>query len=74
MDNSTTSVGELKEESNLNIYIIGLILLIIWKDNVSSPPTFETQKMAGVGSAAAAINRIHHLSSRSLQLTAEQYG
>ena len=32
MDNSTTSgsVGELKEESNLIIYIIGLILLIIW--------------------------------------------
>ena len=33
MDNSTTSgnVGELKEESNHIIYIIGLILLIIWK-------------------------------------------
>ena len=36
MDNSTTSgsVGELKEESNLIIYIIGLILLIIWKVTV----------------------------------------
>ena len=36
MGNSTTSgsVGELKEESNLIIYIIGLILLIIWKVTV----------------------------------------
>ena len=36
MDNSTTSgsVGELKEESNLIIYIIGLILLVIWKVTV----------------------------------------
>ena len=35
MDNITTSgsigVEELKEESNLIIYIVGLILLIIWK-------------------------------------------
>ena len=33
MDNSTTSgsVEELKEECNLIIYIVGLILLIIWK-------------------------------------------
>ena len=43
--------------------------------DVSSAPTFETQTIGGVGSAAAAaINRIHHLSSRSLQLTVEQYG
>ena len=36
MDNSTTSgsVEELKEESNLIIYIVGLILLIIWKVTV----------------------------------------
>ena len=35
MDNSTSgSVEELKEESNLIIYIIGLILLIIWKVTV----------------------------------------
>ena len=37
MDSSSTtsgSVGELKEESNLIIYIIGLILLIIWKVTV----------------------------------------
>ena len=36
MDNSTTSgsVEELKEESNLILYIIGLILLIIWKVTV----------------------------------------
>ena len=36
MDNSTTSgsVEELKEDSNLIIYIIGLILLIIWKVTV----------------------------------------
>ena len=36
MDNSTTSgsVEELKEESNLIIYINGLILLIIWKVTV----------------------------------------
>ena len=36
MDNSTTSgsVEELKDESNLIIYIIGLILLIIWKVTV----------------------------------------
>ena len=36
MYNSTTngSIGELKEESNLIIYIIGLILLIIWKVTV----------------------------------------
>ena len=76
MDNSTTSgcVGELKEESNLIIYIIGLILLIIWKvTDVSSAPTFETQTIGGAGSAAA-INRIHHLSSRSLRLTVEQCG
>ena len=42
--------------------------------DVSSAATFETQTIGGVGSAAAAINRIHHLSSRSLQLTVEQYG
>ena len=41
--------------------------------DVSSAPTFETQTIVGAGSAAA-INRIHHLSSRSLQLTVEQYG
>ena len=40
--------------------------------DVSSAPTFETQTIEGACSAAA-INRIHHLSSRSLQLTAEQY-
>ena len=36
MDNSTTSgsVGELKEESNLIINIIGVILLIIWNVTV----------------------------------------
>ena len=37
MDNSSTtsgSVEELKDESNLIIYIIGLILLIIWKVTV----------------------------------------
>ena len=36
MDNSTTSasVEDLQEESNLIIYIIGLILLIIWKVTV----------------------------------------
>ena len=36
MDNSTTSgsVEELKEESNLIIYIIGLILLVVWKVTV----------------------------------------
>ena len=38
MDNSSTttsgSVGELKDESNLIIYIIGLILLILWKVTV----------------------------------------
>ena len=68
MDNS--SVGELKEESNLIIYNIGLILLIIWKVTVG-PPTFETRLEE---LAAAAINSIHDLSSRSLHLTAEQYG
>ena len=41
--------------------------------DVSSAPTFETQTIGGAGSAAA-INRIHLLSSRSLQLTADQYG
>ena len=74
MDNSTISgsAGELKEESNLIIYIIGLILLIIWKvtdSDVSSAPTFETQTIGGAGPAAA-INRIHHLSSRSNQSSA----
>ena len=35
MDNYTSGgVGELKEVSNLIIYIIGLILLIIWKVTV----------------------------------------
>ena len=36
MDDSTTSesVEELQEESNLIIYIVGLILLIIWKVTV----------------------------------------
>ena len=38
MDNITTSgsigVEELKEESNLIIYIISLILLIVWKITV----------------------------------------
>ena len=42
--------------------------------DASSATAFETQPIGGVGSAAAAINRIHLLSSRSLQLTAEQYG
>ena len=40
----------------------------------SSAPIFETETIGGVGSTAVPINRIHHLSSRSLQLTAEQYG
>ena len=35
MDNITTSkcisVEELQEESNLIIYIVGLILLVVWK-------------------------------------------
>ena len=36
MDNITTSgsIEELKEESNLIIYIVGLVLLIIWKVTV----------------------------------------
>ena len=60
-----------------------ILLLYYWVDtvdnmegnsDVSSPPTYETQMIGGVGLAAAAINRIHHLSSHSLQLTAEQYG
>ena len=42
--------------------------------DVSSAPTFETQMIGGAGSAAAAINRIHLLSSRPLKFTAEQYG
>ena len=42
--------------------------------DVPSASTFETQTIGGVGSAAAAINRIHHISSRSLQLAVEQYG
>ena len=42
--------------------------------DVSSAFTFETLTIGGVGSAAAAINRIHNLSSRSLQITVEQYG
>ena len=41
--------------------------------DVSSASTFETQTIGGAGSAAA-INRIQHFSSRSLQLAAEQYG
>ena len=36
--------------------------------DVSSAPIFETQTIRGVGSAAAAINRTHHLSFCSLQL------
>ena len=40
---------------------------------MSSASTFETQTIGGAGSAAA-IKRIYYLSSRSLQLTAEQYG
>ena len=43
--------------------------------DVPSASTFETQTTGEVGSAAAAaINRVHHLSSHSLQLTVEQYG
>ena len=36
MDNVTTSgsIEELKEQSNLIIYIVGLILLIMWKVTV----------------------------------------
>ena len=41
--------------------------------HVSSAPTFETQTIGGAGSAAAII-RIHQLSSRNLQLTVKQYG
>ena len=77
MDNSTTSgsVGELKEKSNLIIYIIGLILLIIWEVTVMCQVRLHLkQTIGGVGSAAAAINRIHHLSSRSLQHAPKQYG
>ena len=40
--------------------------------DVPSAPTFEAQAIGGAGSAT--INRIQHLSSRSLQLTVEQYG
>ena len=55
----------MKEESNLIIYIIGLILLIIWKVTAGNS-TFETRLEE---LAAAAINRIRHLSSRSFQLS-----
>ena len=41
--------------------------------DVSSVSTFETQTIGGAGSAAT-INRIQHLSSRSLQLAVAQYG
>ena len=78
MDNSTTSgsVGELKEESNYIHYWVDIVDNMEGNSDVSSAPTFETQTIGGVGSAAAAaaINRIHHLSSRSLQLTIEQHG
>ena len=39
--------------------------------DVPSASTFETQTIGGRGSAT--INSIHHLSSRSLQLTVDQY-
>ena len=41
--------------------------------DVPSASTVETQAIGGACSAAA-INRIRHLSPRSLQLTVEQYG
>ena len=54
MDNNITSgsVEELKEESNLTIYIVGLILLIIWKVTMSSASTFETQSIGKTGREA----------------------
>ena len=51
MDNVTSSgsVGELKEENNLIIYIVGLILLIIRKVTVSSASTLAAQPIGETG-------------------------
>ena len=55
MDNSTTSgsVEELKEESNLIIYIAGLILLIIWKVAVMCQVRLEAQAIGETGGEPA---------------------
>ena len=87
MVNVTTSgsIEELKEESNLIIYIVGLILLIIWKVKVTvmcqvrlhwKHNRLENWWRASVYSdwGYGVQNRIPHLSSRSLILTVEQYG
>ena len=73
MNNSTSgNVEELKEESNLIIYIVELILLIIWNSDVPNASTLEAQAIGGADSAT--INRVQHLSSCSLIRTVEQYG
>ena len=59
MDNATTS-GSVEELKEES------------NSDVSSASTFETQAIGETGSAT--INRIQHLSSRSLQLAVEQYG
>ena len=62
MDNITAcgSVEELKEESNLIIYIVGLIMLIIWKVPYLTLPYLTLPYLT--------------LPSHSLIFTVEQYG
>ena len=64
MDNSTTSGNSYYID-----YWVDTVDNTEGNSDVPSASTFETQTIGGVGSAAAAINRIHHLSSHSLLLT-----
>ena len=52
------------------IYIIGLIMLIIWKVTVG-PPTFETQTIGGVGSNGYKQNTPPFFSQSPTQSRAE---
>ena len=79
MDNVTTSgsIEELKEGSNLIIYIVGLILLIIWKVTVMCQVRlhWKHNRLEKLVDSVYSDwgydvqNRIQHLSSCSLILT-----
>ena len=71
--NNSTSVEELKEESNLIIYIVGLILLIIWKVILMCQVRLHWKHKRLEELVQRLYNRIQHLSSRSLILVVEQY-
>ena len=82
MDKITTSgsIEELKGGSKLIIYIVGLILLIIWKVTMICQVRLHLKHnrleklVESIEATSDVQNRIPYISSLSLILIADQYG